>query len=793
MKRPSDQTTEGTALATQPALGPSADTVLDPAAGDDGAPALGPYADRGLLGRGGMGEVRRVHDPALGRDVALKRLLPALEGSPALHARFVAEATLTARLEHPGIIPVYERGALDGGAPYYTMRAVDGRTLLDAIRAGVPDEPALRRLIDAFCSVCDAVGYAHAHGVVHRDLKPANIALGAHGEVVVLDWGLACVADRARPSGVVGTPAYMAPEQARGEAGSLAPTVDVYALGAILYHLLVGKPPFTGTSSVVVAAVAGGRVPDPPPVAAPGPPDLVAVCARAMDLDPALRFPHAAAVADECRAWLEGAKAVARAERLVAAATADFERAAARRADAEREEAAARAMWSTLEPWAPIAEKRAGWQLEDAAALARVEAELAEVQGVEHLHAALSHAASLPSARVALADYYQAAHARAERRGDASAARRYETLLRRWDDGRHARWLAGDGTVTLQTDPPGAEVRLSRFEEVDRRLVPRPVGPLGVTPLVDVPLGRGAWLLEIVAPGCDVVRHPITLARNEAWHGGPPGGPAPVLRLPRAGALGPDDVLVPAGPFRCGSADAANALRPDTRWVDAFVIQRFPVRLSEFLRFLNALVADGQEELALRYAPSHRAGVGGARGAMLVARAPDGTFRLGVDDDGDEWQPDWPAMHVTFEAANAYAGWWSAQTGDPWRLPDELEWEKAARGTDGRPYPWGVAMDATWANVRNSRPGPAALAKVTDFPDDASPYGVRGLGGNVKDWTTSKFDRTELAGALVPDASHRVTRGGYWFGGTSLVAPRAWSHEGSQSSDIGFRLVRSWP
>jgi formylglycine-generating enzyme required for sulfatase activity len=85
------------------------------------------------------------------------------------------------------------------------------------------------------------------------------------------------------------------------------------------------------------------------------------------------------------------------------------------------------------------------------------------------------------------------------------------------------------------------------------------------------------------------------------------------------------------------------------------------------------------------------------------------------------------------------------------------------------------------------------LAKVTDFPDDASPYGVRGLGGNVKDWTTSKFDRTELAGALVPDASHRVTRGGYWFGGTSLVAPRAWSHEGSQTSDIGFRLVRPWP
>jgi serine/threonine-protein kinase len=265
------------------------------------------------------------------------------------------------------------------------------------------------------------------------------------------------------------------------------------------------------------------------------------------------------------------------------------------------------------------------------------------------------------------------------------------------------------------------------------------------------------------------------------------------LVLPRTGALGPDDVLVPAGPFRCGSADAVNALRPGTRWVDAFVIQRFPVRLSEFLRFLDALVADGREDLAVRYAPSHRAGVGVARGAMLVARAPDGTFRLGVDDDGDEWQPDWPVMHVTFEAANAYAAWWSAQTGDPWRLPDELEWEKAARGTDGRPYPWGVAMDATWANVRNSRPGPAGLAKVTDFPDDASPYGVRGLGGNVKDWTTSKFDRTELAGALVPDASHRVTRGGYWFGGTSLVAPRAWSHEGSQTSDIGFRLVRPWP
>jgi serine/threonine-protein kinase len=153
------------------------------------------YVDLGLLGTGGMGEVRRVHDRRLGRTAALKSLRRELATHGPARARFVAEAEITAQLTHPGVIPVYDIGTLGDGRPFYTMKEVTGRTLAAAVAAlhtmSAPGEPELRRVVSLFVRVAETIAYAHDRGITHRDLKPDNVMIGAFGEVLVLDWGLA--------------------------------------------------------------------------------------------------------------------------------------------------------------------------------------------------------------------------------------------------------------------------------------------------------------------------------------------------------------------------------------------------------------------------------------------------------------------------------------------------------------------------------------------------------------------------------------------------------------------------
>ncbi|MCA9489253.1 MAG: serine/threonine protein kinase, partial [Myxococcales bacterium] len=191
------------------------------------------YRDLGPIGAGGMGEVRRVHDAELDRVVALKLVRQDLGADGVEQLR--REARTTARLDHPAIVAVHDVGVLDDGRVWFTMREVRGQTLASLLAAD--DRPRLRRLLDLLAQVGRAVAHAHASGVVHRDLKPDNVMVGPFGEVQVMDWGLGWALDDGAPSDeIAGTPAYMAPEQARGQAGLLGPPTDVYALGAVLYE-----------------------------------------------------------------------------------------------------------------------------------------------------------------------------------------------------------------------------------------------------------------------------------------------------------------------------------------------------------------------------------------------------------------------------------------------------------------------------------------------------------------------------------------------------------------------------
>ncbi len=219
--------------------------------------------------QGGLGRVWLARDEALNREVALKEILPDKSQHEEAYRRFVKEAQITGQLEHPNIVPVYELGdqPQDGG-PFYSMRFVRGQTLRDAIAEyhqrrldGKADPLQFRRLLGAFASVCQAIAYAHSRGVLHRDLKSANVVLGAFGEVIVLDWGLAKLAETAdsefsavgiseeakadatRAGAKFGTPSFMAPEQAEGRGDRIDDRTDVYGLGGILFEILTGRAP----------------------------------------------------------------------------------------------------------------------------------------------------------------------------------------------------------------------------------------------------------------------------------------------------------------------------------------------------------------------------------------------------------------------------------------------------------------------------------------------------------------------------------------------------------------------
>ncbi|MEZ4473576.1 MAG: serine/threonine-protein kinase [bacterium] len=171
------------------------------------------YADLGLLGVGGMGEVRRVWDRHLDRPVALKLMRPELVEVAGQRARFLAEARLTASLQHPGIVAVHDLGELADGRVWFAMREIRGQDLAELMRQG---RLSFRRLVEVFSRVCSIVGYAHQRGIIHRDLKPENVLVGEFGEVSVVDWGIAVALAAAPSHEVAGTPSYMSPEQARG-------------------------------------------------------------------------------------------------------------------------------------------------------------------------------------------------------------------------------------------------------------------------------------------------------------------------------------------------------------------------------------------------------------------------------------------------------------------------------------------------------------------------------------------------------------------------------------------------
>lgn len=745
------------------------------------------YSHVTMLGEGGMGRVDEAFDRVLGRPVARKSLYPEANNDRAL--MLVAEAQTCAQLEHPSIVPVYDLTSSGDGMPCYTMRIVRGRTLRDVLddnQNPTKEHLPLAQLLGVFRQVCLAVDYAHSKGVVHRDLKPDNVIVGEFGEVYVVDWGIAHVTEGSAVQRtdvgpvIAGTPAYMAPEQILG--GGVDARADVFALGVILYELISGTRPFEGESIRSVQARSKKMVEVPPSrrseqIVAPGFFDeLVLACLAPNRSHRPGRARVIAAAIDE---FLDAERVNAERERDAAghfasaeAAASEFERLDA---EAKRLEETAETALSTLPTWEDAKKKDSAWSLATRARKLRSDAAQAAARTETELMRAIGRVSHHRSARRALAALYFRQFLAAERSGDEQRMMQFMDLARVYDDGDLALELADRGELIVESDVPGAVVHASRYEPSGPLLRAGAPIELGSTPTSSALLPSGSYLVTALLDGVSL-RYALLITRAQRHR--------LKLRIPRPGEIPSDMVLIPGGPFL---SLASNGRKLEKKLPD-FAIGRFPVTCGEYAEWLSSLGPDVRE----RHLPKSMSGLPllepNGDGWVLSPSFVEGEARARIPA-GEELTL--PVLAVSWHDAIAYAAWRSAQSGKPYRLPTELEWDKALRGADGRRFPMGVALDPAFAKLRESRPEAPQPEPIGAFPLDESPYGVRDLAGGVGDWTSTGADGQPL------DPNDLEERQVVWRGGTWSTTSQGHHTLRYQQSTrnigdwIGFRLALS--
>ncbi|MCB9614241.1 MAG: SUMF1/EgtB/PvdO family nonheme iron enzyme [Sandaracinus sp.] len=764
---------EGTALSEVPA--PRVSTV---ASFSLAPPELATrYVLGEELGRGQQGIVYVAEDRVLRRRVAMKLLAEPWATDAGIVARFVVEAQLTAQLEHPHIVPIHDAGRWLDGRPFYTMPLLSGRSLaerLDGIRAGAT-EP-LVRLVRWFSSACMAIHAAHEVGVAHRDLKPGNLVVGPTEELLVADFGLArffreastvqtdAPLERTAIGSPVGTPFYMPPEQARGEHDATGPWSDVYALGAILYELLTLRPPFVrGSFAELVVAILDETPRDPREVAPDRevPRDLAELALRCLAKAPADRPPSAAALVETIEGWLDGRF---ESERRAAEIDLLFERAVASRIAAaqvgsalESRRRSLRERWVSTPEHAPVDQKEPLWLEEAGLAEIERQREEHEAGAIGALEAALRLRSDDRAARELLASLHL------ERRERFVARREHERAL---EEERRARTVAPDDVerrlhapATLHVRCSG-EVQLARYEDEAGRRRPRTTGELARG--VPVELAPGSYRLQSEVD-TRVVYLPFELRAGESRE---------VCFVPESVRELPHGlVLVHGGRTRVGGDEREEQVVD----VASFALALYPVTCREYLVFLNEAFADVDEGLAHAPRPAHD--------APSYWSVEDGAVVMpSRDADGDTWDPRFPVFGVSAHDAEAFLAWRSTRDSVRYRLPTELEWERAARGADGRLYPWGDRFDPALCKMRLSRAGGFSPEPVGAFATDVSPFGVRDLAGGIAEWTSSSY---------ADDAGARCVKGGAWSTRAHRCAAsfRAMMLAHHVSGDLGFRLA----
>ncbi len=745
------------------------------------------YKVQGILGKGGMGEVLRVFDTKFERSLAMKIIHSSLVSSPLILQLFIKEAKSTGLLQHPGTVPVHDFGTLSDGRLYFTMQEIQGITLKEAIQhahefgtpsdwGAVHKDWSIHRLLGAFERICETMAYAHDMGLMHRDIKPSNFMLGKHGEVLVMDWGIAKVlphgesyfpnANTLRPNlgSVVGTPDYIAPEQARGESDQVNAKSDVFSLGCVLYEIIAGHS-LRNTDVQDISELKHILNTDCPDLPVHDE-TLQDIYYRCVALDPIERYNSASELYQDLSAWLDGESKRQRALAWVAEAKQHHQQVVLLQREINQIETQIQYQKDQIQKWSPLADKQRLWDLEDTHARLQQEADLAEMNSIEGLHSALNHAPDLQEAHQVLARIYHTQHQRAELQLNQRQAHLTLELMRLHDRGEFSTYLSGQGTVLFQ-NLTSAEWRLFKLVDQHRRLQPIEMG----IPQTSMTLDIGSYALQHTREPLTI---PFTITRSH---------PTITVQIPSTPNLHDGECWIPSGNCWIGSITEPNHPYRNVA-VDSFIIQQHPVTNRQYIQFLESLVQTKGLEHALQHVP--RTNAISNKDAQILYTWNEDTerFTLEPDPQGDCWDPDWPVIMVSGKDAIAYANWWSEQTGVQWRLPTTIEWEKAARGVDGRNLPWGNYFEPTWSCVRGSTKGRTLPARVDDeiYPEDCSIYGVRGLAGNVQDFCIDPNDPENI-----------VCKGGAWAHHPEFIH-MAIERQFSLNIRLevaGFRLVRS--
>ncbi len=701
---------------------------------------LGKYALRAEIGQGGMGTVYHGYDPGLGRSVAVKVLASHLVRQAEFVERFMREAQAVARIKHPHIVIIYDVGEQEGYY-YFVMEYLAGRSLSQILRERgqlPPDEamPMLRQL-------ADALDYAHEQGLIHRDVKPANVMVDQRGQVTLTDFGLVHAAQETRltaTGAMMGTPQYMSPEQVSGDV--VGPPADLYSLAMIAYEVLAGAPAFDNDST---PALLYKQVHEPPPPLLRYRPDLPPSVEHALNQalakNPQERYPSCAAFVRALKeALTEETLGGRQAKELAALYTK------AKEALDNHQWALALGLCGQIITQAPTYREVGALFQRANAGLARQrawEAQQAELgtlydRAVNYIaDQAWQEAIPLLTQIIETSGEFtyrdapqQLAKAQAAlEQAEAERRDRVEALRQEWlSASAHLLSLLSEWAELAPQDADVAAAHQALQELLQPWTAPPEPEPAPPPPAPSEPGTQ---------PPPDLSREPSTEAEaRPPAESQPPPPPEP------------DMIPVPAGQFWMGSADdepqAGEEEKPQHRLSLApFWIARYPVTNAQY----KAFVDDTDHP-----PPEHWV---------------KGTFRKQVVFP--EAEQDHPVVNVSWHDAQAYCRWLSQKTGRPYRLLTEAEWERAARGTGGRRYPWGNEPPTEehcnyGKNVGHTTPVGAYSLQFGQ--DRESPYGCADMVGNVWEWTSSLFrpypydpsDGREDPNAAGP----RVLRGGAW-------------------------------
>lgn len=737
------------------------------------------------LGTGGAGRVVRAYDRMLSRVVALK-IPHGFGANQTLTNLLQAEAQTTGQLEHPNIVPVYDYGVLPNGEHFYTMKRISGRSLRDVLRdirahqSDAVDRWPESQLLRVIVEVCRALEFAHHRGTLHRDLKPENLMLGDFGEVYVMDWGLAKSADAAKTSmtlahkyPTVGTPAYMSPEQACG-IGRLDHRTDIYSIGVILYEILTHIVPSRRDSAVeTLLAVASETILPPSTVATDRAisPELDAIVMRALEKDTAKRYATVEKLRMDLDVYLSGRRPLT-AENVYRASIALLESYDQGIDKITRLRTRAQRLAAQVRPSDTIGEKQEYWR-----AIERVDVHERALIAVyeqinRELHKTLLLDPEHDGAKLALSALAWRKYSEAQQARDTLQIEYFRTLVRQYDTaGQYTRLLEHTTSLHLSSDVPQTSVFIQKIDQQDRRLQPSALRYIGELPLEIPSLPGGSWLITLKSPKIGAIRLPIVARADRPLRVRVTASLA--HKLPRGLNF------IPNGESQIGGDhQALDPLDGQTIALPAFGAGCMHVSIRDYLAWIHHLAkmdrGSAEDHLPVL---SH--------GAPLIRRFADDAFRIcpnalrWLNPDGviDE---DFPIVGIRAQDARAYLAWRSRHDERTYRLPTELEYERMARGADGRTFSWGDAFDPALCIMRMSSEGFPRLKPSGYALSDSGPFGHRDLSGNVREFCTSALEPERL-----------VLRGGSWMSDATAcrAASRLAYTAGKRHDDVSFRIV----